>query len=141
MKTRFLEAAIRAMFFLSTRENRYYFQDKEFFMPSCRMFSRVRRAWTILVCSSFSFLSAVLAFAGQPASHTPDPGVMSARYYEIWNDDVQKEIDARIEKYRKADASVTLQNVKPGTDVRVEQISHEFIFGAHIFNFRQLGTC
>lgn len=110
-------------------------------MPSCRMFSRVRRAWTILVCSSFSFLSAVLAFAGQPASHTPDPGVMSARYYEIWNDDVQKEIDARIEKYRKADASVTLQNVKPGTDVRVEQITHEFIFGAHIFNFRQLGTC
>ncbi|MDO4582510.1 MAG: endo-1,4-beta-xylanase [Planctomycetia bacterium] len=68
-----------------------------------------------------------------------DP-VMSDAYYAIWNDDVQKGIDARIEKYRKADAAVTLENVKVGTDVNVEQISHEFIFGAHIFNFDQLGT-
>lgn len=76
----------------------------------------------------------------EEAKYTPNPAVMSDEFYKLWNDDVQKEIDARIEKYRKADATVTLENVKPGTDVKVEQISHEFIFGAHIFNFRQLGS-
>ncbi|MDO4576034.1 MAG: endo-1,4-beta-xylanase [Planctomycetia bacterium] len=70
----------------------------------------------------------------------PDKSVMSEAYWKIWNDDVQKQIDQRIEQYRKADAEVTLSDVKPGTDVQVQQISHEFIFGAHIFNFNQLGT-
>ena len=28
------------------------------------------------------------------------PEVMSPEYYAIWNDDVQKQIDERIEKYR-----------------------------------------
>ena len=54
----------------------------------------------------------------QPA--LPDRGVMSDAYWELWNDDVQKEIDARIEKYRKADAQVTLENVKVGSEIRVE---------------------
>ena len=34
------------------------------------------------------------------------PEVMSPEYYAIWNDDVQRQIDERIEKYRKADAHV-----------------------------------
>lgn len=84
-------------------------------------------------CAFFTPLKA------EPAP-TPDPSVMSEAYYKIWNADVQKQIDERIEKYRKADAQLKLENVKPGTDVTVEQISHEFIFGAHIFNFNQLGT-
>ncbi|MDO5579829.1 MAG: endo-1,4-beta-xylanase [Planctomycetia bacterium] len=66
--------------------------------------------------------------------------VMSPAYRAIWNDEVQKEIDARIEKYRKADAAVALSDVKPGTEIKIDQISHKFLFGAHIFNFNQLGT-
>ena len=66
--------------------------------------------------------------------------VMSAKYREHWNADVQREIDERIEKYRKADSTIALENVQPGTEVKVEQIGHAFLFGAHIFNFDQLGT-
>ncbi len=67
-----------------------------------------------------------------------DKSVMSDKYWEIWNDDVQKRIDADIEKYRKADASAQVA-APDGADVKVEQISHAFFFGAHIFNFNQLG--
>ena len=64
--------------------------------------------------------------------------VMSDAYWRIWNDDVQAKIDADIEKYRKADAAVAVA-APDGAEVRVEQISHAFFFGAHIFNFNQLG--
>ncbi len=67
-----------------------------------------------------------------------DKSVMADKYWEIWNDDVQKRIDADIEKHRKADASVQVA-APDGADVSVEQISHAFFFGAHIFNFNQLG--
>lgn len=108
-------------------------------MKSCGLSLLTRGVRSVFLCVAvLSFC--VDSFADAPAQNAPNPDVMSARYYEIWNDDVQKEIDARIEKYRKADASVTLENVRPGTDIHVEQISHEFIFGAHLFNFRQLGT-
>ncbi len=96
--------------------------------------------FTVLLSSLCLFVGAAFAQDAAPAAHTPNPAVMSDAYYALWNADVQKQIDERIEKYRKADADVTLENVKPGTDVKVEQISHEFIFGAHIFNFRQLGS-
>ena len=66
--------------------------------------------------------------------------VMSDAYWQMWNDEVQQKIDHAIEKYRKADASVKLEDVPAGTEVRIEQVSHQFIFGAHIFNFNQLGT-
>ena len=66
-------------------------------------------------------------------------GVMSPKYWELWNDDIQKKIDADIEKYRKADACVQVGKIKDGTQVSVEQISHDFKFGAHIFNYNQLG--
>ena len=65
---------------------------------------------------------------------------MSEAYWKLWNPKLQKEIDTNIEKYRKADASVSLKGLKKGTKVKVEQLSHSFIFGAHIFNFDQLGT-
>jgi GH35 family endo-1,4-beta-xylanase len=64
---------------------------------------------------------------------------MSDAYRQLWNDNVQQAIDRNIEQYRKADARVEL-NLAAGTEVKVEQLSHEFIFGAHIFNFNQLGT-
>lgn len=67
-----------------------------------------------------------------------DRSVMSKKYWEQWNDDAQKKIDADIEKYRKADASIVL-DIPDGTAVKVDQISSAFYFGAHIFNFNQLG--
>ena len=65
--------------------------------------------------------------------------IMSEAYWKLWNPQVQAKIDADIEANRKADAVIEL-DVPAGTEVTVEQVSHEFIFGAHIFNFNQLGT-
>lgn len=65
---------------------------------------------------------------------------MKKGYWNLWNDDVQAQIDENIEKFRKADASWKIKGLKAGTPVKVEQISHDFIFGAHIFNYDQLGT-
>ena len=86
-------------------------------------------------------LAFALAFAAPLASlaaFRADRSAMSDAYWKIWNDDVQAKIDADIEKYRKADASVEIA-APDGTEVSVEQVSHAFFFGAHIFNFNQLG--
>lgn len=75
-----------------------------------------------------------------PKSAEEDSGkVMSQKYWDLWNPEVQKKIDADIEANRKADASFKVREIEKGSKVRVEQISHEFFFGAHIFNFDQLG--
>lgn len=66
--------------------------------------------------------------------------VMSEAYWKLWNPEVQAKIDDDIEKYRKADAVLELDVLPAGTAIKVEQISHDFIFGANIFNFNQLGT-
>lgn len=58
-------------------------------------------------------------------------------YKRQWNDRVNAGIDERIEKYRKADAVEA--GFVPGTEVAVEQLTHSFQFGSHIFNFDQLG--
>ena len=67
-----------------------------------------------------------------------DRSVMSDKYWAIWNDEVQAKIDADIERNRKADATVEVA-APDGTEVKAEQITHAFFFGAHIFNFDQLG--
>ena len=67
-----------------------------------------------------------------------DPAVMSEAYWKIWNADEQARIDADIERNRKADARVAV-DAPIGTVVSVEQVESEFRFGAHIFNFNQLG--
>lgn len=70
-----------------------------------------------------------------------EPGqVMSEAYWKLWNPEVQTRIDREIEQHRKADGRFNLEGAKAGTKVTVEQLSHDFIFGAHIFNFNQLGT-
>lgn len=61
-------------------------------------------------------------------------------YREQWNDKLQQRIDADIEKNRKAEGEFSLPASAAGREIQVEQISHDFIFGAHIFNFDQLGT-
>ena len=64
---------------------------------------------------------------------------LSQAYYDRWNADEQARIDADIEQYRKADATVAL-GAPAGAEVTVEQTSHAFRFGAHTFNFDQLGS-
>lgn len=66
--------------------------------------------------------------------------IMSKAYWKYWNPEVQAKIDKDIDKHRKADAVLKFEGLPKGTAVQVEQISHDFIFGANIFNFNQLGT-
>lgn len=74
-------------------------------------------------------------------SQTPDkPDVMSDAYWALWNEDVQRKIDADIERNRKADATISVPGAASGAEINVEQMTHEFVFGANIFNFNQLGT-
>lgn len=61
-----------------------------------------------------------------------------AAYRAQWNDKLNADIDARIEKYRKADRQVF--GFAPGTEVKVDQLTHSFQFGSHIFNLNQLGN-
>ncbi|MBO4641806.1 MAG: endo-1,4-beta-xylanase [Bacteroidaceae bacterium] len=66
--------------------------------------------------------------------------VMSAAYWNQWDAKTQAAIDADIERYRKADAYVEIPGLKAGTEVHVQQTKHAFFFGAHIFNWNQLGS-
>lgn len=66
--------------------------------------------------------------------------IMSAGYWEIWNDAEQERIDKDIDLYRKADGVFKIGKVKKGTLVKVEQVKSEFVFGASAFNWNQLGT-
>jgi hypothetical protein len=66
-------------------------------------------------------------------------------YRATWSDTaVEAEIEAGIERHRKADAALLFvdANGSPVTDieVRVEQISHAFLFGANLFVLGQLKT-
>ena len=66
--------------------------------------------------------------------------IMSHQYWNIWNAEEQARIDADIDAYRKADAVFKTGKVRKGTQVKVEQISSEFVFGASAFNWNQLGS-
>ncbi|MVZ60679.1 glycosyltransferase [Sphingobacterium humi] len=66
--------------------------------------------------------------------------VMSAAYNAIWNEQVQEQIDDRIEKFRKVDASIRFSDIKKNSTVKVEQLKHDFIFGSNIFLFDQYKT-
>ena len=68
-----------------------------------------------------------------------DRSVMSNEYWAVWSDAALAKIDADIEKFRKADALVET-DAPDGAEVKVEQLTHAFFFGAHIFNFNQLGS-
>jgi len=75
----------------------------------------------------------------QSVSQTKED-VMSKAYRDIWNAEVQAQMDRDIERYRKADATVELHGAKPGTNVQIEQISHSFLFGGNIFLFGDFKT-
>ena len=73
----------------------------------------------------------LLSLMGGGAGNVPES------YGKLWNVQVNAGIDERIEKYRKADVSVG--GFGAGVEVWVEQQTHDFQFGSHIFNFDQLG--
>lgn len=66
------------------------------------------------------------------------PKAFGDEYERHWSRELNAEIDANIEKYRKADCTVAVE-AADGTEVKVEQIDHDFRFGCNIFNFDQLG--
>ena len=60
-----------------------------------------------------------------PRSYAEDTkGYMSEAYWQIWNEEEQARINADIEKYRKADGEIVLNNIKRNSTVKIEQISH-----------------
>ena len=69
----------------------------------------VKRVLIIAVMGLVCSLSAA-SFAQQTPSdsYKPNAAVMSSRYFEFWNADVQAKIDADIEKNRKADDTGTV---------------------------------
>ena len=97
-----------------------------------------RGHWMVLMKKRMLLLGLALSSTLARADFVLDHSVMDAKYWALWNDGVQRRIDADIEKYRKADAEVEV-DAPAGAEVRVEQIGHAFFFGAHIFNFNQLG--
>ena len=84
------------------------------------------------------FAVSVACACSARADFQVDRSVMSEEYWKIWNDDAQAKIDADIEKYRKADATVEIE-APDGAEVSIEQKTHAFFFGAHICNVKQLG--
>lgn len=98
----------------------------------------MRKILTIILLAGFG-LSAFGQNAFPKYQREDKEGIMSDAYWAIWNPKVQARIDADIDANRKADAVLNL-NIPAGTEVSIEQVSHDFIFGAHIFNFNQLGT-
>ena len=80
---------------------------------------------TILLAVSALFMS----YAAQaqepvfPRSQAEDTkGYMSAEYWKLWNPEEQARIDADIEKYRKADGELVLENIGRKRDVKIEQV-------------------
>lgn len=73
------------------------------------------------------------------SSKEDEENVMSQAYWDIWNPKIQMQIDKDIEKNRKANGEFTLEDAALGSEVKIEQLSHDFKFGANIFNYNQLG--
>lgn len=116
----------------------------KFYSSSRSSFRIVWTASTVLAVLLLSVFAARTEAQSQPAvSHSnqtlefPD---LSEKYNEYWNRVAQAKIDADIEKNRKADAVVELENVQPGSEVKVEQKTHLFRFGGNMFLFGQLGS-
>ena len=68
-----------------------------------------------------------------------DASVMGEKYWAVWTDDALDEIEADIEANRKADG-VFAVGARPGTVVEVEQLRHEFRFGAMGFKINSFAT-
>lgn len=81
-----------------------------------------------------------MVLAASLAHAAEQDAAMSDAYWKLWNPEVQARIDRDIERHRKADARFKVEGMPAGAEVKVEQLTHDFFFGANIFNFNQLGT-
>ncbi len=70
----------------------------------------------------------------------PASSLLSESYLKFWSPEVQAKIDRDIDQNRKAEAVFRLMNVKKGTEVKIEQVSHQFLFGGNTFLFGDLGS-
>ena len=96
-----------------------------------------------LLYTVFLFAAGTTLPAQVTIPHTAEEDVnhvMSAAYWNQWDEKTQAAIDADIERYRKADATVKVPGLKAGSTVHIQQTKHAFYFGAHIFNWNQLGS-
>lgn len=66
-------------------------------------------------------------------------GILSKKYWQQWEAEMPK-IDADIEKYRKADAEVKLEDVAPNSVVKINQTTSDFIVGAAILRYNRAGS-
>lgn len=97
---------------------------------------------------TFLFLTLVIMICPAQAQVKENQGnqtkatkvVMSETYLKYWSPEIQAEIDRNIEKNRKADAVCHIPGIKKGSEVIVEQIGHQFLFGGNIFLFGDLKT-
>lgn len=88
--------------------------------------------------STFRIVISVFMLASGAATAQNTDDVMSSAYRDLWNREAQDSIDQNIERYRKANAILKIDNVRTGTKVEIEQISHSFLFGGNIFLFGDL---
>jgi len=96
---------------------------------------------TSLVCLCFySSHSVGQQSGGSEWRDAETANVMSDKYELFWNAEVQKQIDADIDQYRKSDAIIALESVSVGTEIAIEQVSHDFLFGGNIFLFGHFDT-
>lgn len=94
----------------------------------------------ILSLLPFAALASVRNEVVYPKNSAEDTdGILSKKYWQLWEAEMPK-IDADIEKYRKADAEVKLENIAPNSLVKVNQISSDFIVGAAILRYNRAGS-
>ena len=92
------------------------------------------------VCTAYSVAQEHKEINTGVGSSAQTDAAMSEAYWKLWSPEVQTKIDRDIELYRKANAVLKIEDIPVGAEVKIEQVSHDFIFGAHIFNYNQLGT-
>ncbi len=90
-----------------------------------------------LSVARFVRLLLIVCFSGALWGSCP-----SARGAELSDDELWAGAEARIEKHRKADATITVVDTAgrpvPGAKVIVEQTRHAFLFGCNIFKWGKL---
>ena len=92
------------------------------------------------VLGALAVAALVSATALRPLPAAGDGAAMSEAYGKRWSPAEQARIDADIRANRMAAAELRLPSVKAGTEVTVEQLSHDFLFGANCFLFGDLKT-
>ena len=88
----------------------------------------------------FSFTTSLALGQHYPKNRAEDKdGILTDKYWSYW-EAVMPQIDADIEKHRKANVEVKLDDVAPNSEIKVTQLTSDFKFGAPIFYYNRAGT-